>query len=241
MVEFLAGLSYIKHGLQLLIKPGIRGYVVIPLFINTLIFTLIIIFGAGLFNDLIELITDRWAWLEWIRWLLWPLFLLICLTIVFFCFSLATNLLCSPFNGFLSEAVQRTLSGQSPAASAGGGGLLAEMRQSMRSELLKLRYVLLRAIPLLLLFLIPVIQIAAPAIWFIFASWMLSLEFLDYPMSNNGIVFPAARPILRQHRALALGFGAGITLFAMIPVINFITIPVAVAGATQLWIDRIKS
>lgn len=241
MVEFLTGLSYIKLGLQLLIKPGIRGYVVIPLIINTLIFTLIIIFGADLFNDLIELITDRWAWLEWIRWLLWPLFLLICLTIVFFCFSLATNLLCSPFNGFLSEAVQRTLTGQSPVISAGGGGLLAEMLQSMRSELLKLRYFLLRSIPLLLLFLIPVIQIAAPAIWFIFASWMLSLEFLDYPMSNNGVAFPAARPILRQHRGLVLGFGAGITLFAMVPVINFITIPVAVTGATQLWIDRIKS
>ena len=241
MIEFLAGLSYIKQGLLLLIKPGVRGYVVIPLLINTLIFTLIIIFGAGQFNNLIELITDRWAWLEWIRWLLWPLFLLICLTIVFFCFSLATNLLCSPFNGFLSEAVQRVLTGQSPAASAGGGGLLAEMRQSMKSELLKLRYFMLRAILLLLLFLVPVLQVAAPAIWFIFASWMLSLEFLDFPMSNNGIAFPEARPILRRHRALVLGFGAGLTLFAMVPVINFITIPVAVAGATRLWIDRIKN
>jgi CysZ protein len=86
-----------------------------------------------------------------------------------------------------------------------------------------------------------VIQIAAPAIWFIFASWILSLEFLDYPMSNNGVVFSSARPILLQHRALALGFGAGVTLFAMVPVINFITIPVGVAGATRLWIDRIKN
>ncbi|TAJ93446.1 MAG: sulfate transporter CysZ [Gammaproteobacteria bacterium] len=241
MTEFLAGLSYIKIGLQLLLKPGIRRYVIIPLIINTLIFTAIIIYGAGQLNDLIEAITKHWPWLEVVRWLLWPVFLLICLTIVFFCFSLATNLLCSPFNGFLSEAVQRTLTGQAPAASARTGGLLAEMRHAVKAELSKLGYFLLRAIPLLLLFLIPVIQIAAPAIWFIFASWMLSLEFLDYPMSNNGVVFSSARPILRQHRALALGFGAGVTLFAMVPVINFITIPVGVAGATRLWIDRIKN
>ena len=242
MIDFLAGLSYIKSGLRLVIKPGIRLYVLVPLMINTLLFSLIIVYGAGLLNDLIDLISSRWAWLEWALLLLWPLFLMICLTIVFFCFSLMANLLCSPFNGFLAEAVQIALSGQKAAEGSGPGrSISSEMLRAMKSEIVKLRYFLIRAVPLLLLFLIPMIQIAAPLLWFIFASWMLCLEYLDYPMGNNGIPFAEARQILRKHRSLAVGFGTGILLCTMIPVVNFIAIPVAVAGATQLWTERLRS
>jgi CysZ protein len=36
-------------------------------------------------------------------------------------------------------------------------------------------------------------------------------------------------------RLTALGFGGGVTLLMMIPLLNFAAMPAAVVGATRLW------
>jgi CysZ protein len=36
-------------------------------------------------------------------------------------------------------------------------------------------------------------------------------------------------------------FGALISLFTMIPVLNLVIMPVAVCGATAMWVDRYRS
>jgi CysZ protein len=89
-------------------------------------------------------------------------------------------------------------------------------------------------------FIIPVVQVAAPFIWVVFGAWMLALEYLEYPMNNHGRLFPEVRQALRQRRGLALGFGAAVLLLTLIPVVNFIAMPVAVAGATKLWVERLR-
>jgi CysZ protein len=70
---------------------------------------------------------------------------------------------------------------------------------------------------------------------------MLAISYLDYPMANHGLSFPEQRRQLGQRRYLALGFG-GATMFALaIPLVNFLVIPAAVAGATILWVERLES
>jgi CysZ protein len=241
MHELLTGLGYVPAGLKLVCRPGIRLYVLIPLLINTLIFTAIIIFGANQLNAMIEGIVSRWEWLDWTRWLLWPVFLIICLTIVFFCFSVFANLVCAPFNGFLAGAVESALTGNEPGAGIGLTQLPAEIVSAMKSESIKFIYFMVRALPLLVLFLIPLIQLIAPVLWFLFCAWMLALEYLDYPLGNNSIDFSNTRQLLAKHKGLVLGFGIGVMIITMIPVINFIAIPVAVSGATILWVKKINT
>lgn len=240
MNNFVNGARYLFTGIKLLLKPGIRLFVIIPLLVNSLLFTGVIIYGAELISDLIRYISDKWSWLEWIGWLLWPLFVIVALTIVFFCFSILANLIAAPFNGFLAAAVEARITGSRVSDNGGMGGIIREFVDSMKSEGIKFVYFLVRAIPLLLLFLIPLIQVAAPFIWVIFGAWMIALEYLDFPMANHGKLFPEIRAILKNHRALALGFGMSTLMMTMIPVINFIAMPAAVAGATCLWLDHIK-
>jgi len=38
-----------------------------------------------------------------------------------------------------------------------------------------------------LLFIIPVINIAAPILWLLFSAWYMTLEYTDYPMANSGL------------------------------------------------------
>lgn len=238
MAEFLAGPGYALAGFRIVLRPGVRRYLLLPLLINSLLFAAAISFGAGLVGDLSRELSAQWAWAEWLVWLLWPLFIVVVLLVGFFFFSVLANLLGAPFNGFLAAAVERSLTGRSPPDS--GRGLAGEIAAAARSELRKLGYFVLRAVPLLLLFLIPVVQLAAPLVWVVFGAWMLALEYLDYPMGNHGMLFPQIRAELRRRRGLALGFGAAVLLLTLIPVVNFIAMPVAVAGATRLWVERLR-
>ena len=233
MKNFTLGFNYLLSGFGLILKPGIRLYVVIPLLINTLLFAAVIYYGASTLSGLIENLTAQWQWLEWLTWLIWPLFVVISLTIVFFCFSIIANLIGAPFNGFLAQAVERRLTGRNIESDV-SLSLFQIIIVSIKSEFQKFLYFLVRALPLLLLFIIPLVHVAAPLIWFLFSAWMLAIEYSDYPLGNHDIVFAEQRKILASNRQLAFGFGTAVMLLTLIPVVNFIVMPVAVAGATKM-------
>jgi CysZ protein len=81
----IIGAGYLLRGLKLITQSGIRRYVVLPLAINTLLFALLIWYGASRFNSFIDWLLP--AWLEWLEWLLWPLFAVSALLILFCTFQ----------------------------------------------------------------------------------------------------------------------------------------------------------
>jgi len=228
------------QGLHLLRTPGLRRYVAVPLLVSTVCFAGAV-YGLGYWLDgLLNGLLDKLpAWLDWLRYLLWPMFALAALLVVFYGFSILTNLVAAPFNGLLAEAVEQHLSGQ-PIDTGGWRELLADIVPSLLSELRKLLYFALRAIPLGILFLIPGINVAAPLLWALFSAWMLAIEYLDYPMANHRLHFAAQRRMLRTRRGLAYGFGGATLLLTLVPVINFIAMPAAVAGASALWVGEFR-
>jgi len=234
MKQFSQGFKYLLSGFKLIIKPGVRLYVLMPLLINSLLFATAIIYGASELNSLIDKLLLQWEWLEWLAWLLWPIFVIVALAIVFFCFSIIANLIGAPFNGFLAEAVEKNLTGKSIDSNS-NQTLIQIIIISIKSEFQKLLYFAVRALPLLILFIIPMVNVAAPLIWFLFTAWMLTLEYGDYPMGNHDILFKQQREIFASNRQLAFGFGSGVMLLTMIPIVNFLAMPVAVAGATRMY------
>jgi CysZ protein len=238
MQDFISGIKYVTAGFSLITRPGIRLYMLIPMLINAILFAGVITFGAHLLGDFID--TTLTGWLEWLRWLLWPLFVIIALTIVFFCFSIVANLIAAPFNGFLAEATEVHLTSIKLSDAGNLKQLPADIIKAIKSEFKKFTYFSIRAIPLLILFVIPLIQIAAPFLWLIFGAWMLALEYMDFPMGNHGVTFPKQRQTLWSKRKITFGFGIGALILTLIPVANFIAIPVIVCGATKMWVERIR-
>lgn len=238
MTDFITGFKYVLSGFRLIIQPGIRIYVLIPFLINMLLFASAIAYGSNILSDFIE----SWStgWWEWTKWILWPLFIIVSLAVIFFCFSILANLIAAPFNGFLAEAVECRLSNITFTDTGGIRAIPGEIAKAIKSESKKFLYFLIRAIPLLLLFIIPVAQIAAPFLWLLFGSWMLALEYMDYPMGNHGIIFPEQRKIMTTKKKQTFGFGMGVMFVTFIPVINFIAMPVAVAGASKMWVEKLK-
>lgn len=236
----LTGAGYLLRGFGLLVRPGVRRYVAAPLLVNVLIFGVLLYL---LWSQLgpIRIYVEGWLpdWLDFLAWAALPVLVLLSLLVLFFGFSTAGNLIAAPFNSLLSEAVERRL-GPRPGVAAGGAlSLLGEAARDVRSELRKAAYFLTRALPLLLLFLVPVVNLAAPLLWLAFSAWMLAVEYADYPMANRGLRFAAQRQLLARRRFLVLGFGAATSLALLVPGLNLAVIPAAVAGATALWVEQL--
>ncbi|MHB8424753.1 MAG: EI24 domain-containing protein [Gammaproteobacteria bacterium] len=98
------------------------------------------------------------------------------------------------------------------------------------------RAILIGVLGLLLLF-VPLFDMLTPLLWFAFTTWMLAIQYSDYPLSNRRVGFAVQRPLLKQQRARLLGFGIAAALCTLIPLVNFIIMPAAVAGATLLWVE----
>jgi len=235
------GIGYLLQGFGLIFKPGLRRYVLIPLLINVILFGGLIWFGVSQFETFMDwLMPEIPSWLQWLAWLFWILFGLSALLIVFFTFSLLANIIGAPFNTLLAEATEFYLTGQLPEDAGGWKKMLAEIIPTLLDELRKLIYLIAWSIPFLILFLIPVINIVAPFTWLAFSAWMLTIEYADYPMGNHGMRADEQKIRLGKKRLLSVGFGGAVTVTTMIPVLNFLVMPAAVAGATLMWVREFK-
>jgi CysZ protein len=239
IADITKGAVYLGRGFQIIRQPGIRLYAVMPLVINIVLFAGLIWFGYGQFSPLVDkmlsLIPEFFDFLRWVIWLIVSTFTAI---IVFFTFTPIANIVAAPFNALLSEKIEARLSGETIVSNK---GFITMVGDSMLSQSRKLVYILLWSAALLLISLIPVINFIAPILWVIFGSWMLSLEYLDYPMGNHELDFKQEKQILAARKGLALGFGGSVMVLTSIPLINFIVMPVSVAGATVLWVEQLAA
>ena len=229
----MGGLGYWLAGLRLMWQPGLRRFTLIPLFINTLLFGLAGWLLFSMAGDWVEgLLPD---WLDFLYWLLMPIVVLGLLLVTFFTFTLVANLIAAPFNAVLAARVEAHLTGHSPPED--DKGVITGAVGAIAGEVGRLLYLAAWAIPLVILWLIPGLNLLAPFAWFVFSAWMMSLEYIDNPAGNHGLSFREQRQRLRQRPALTLGFGSLMTLMTMVPVANFLAMPVGVCGATRMWVE----
>jgi CysZ protein len=235
MKDLFSGPRYLLEGFALLRKPGLRRFVLVPLLVNVLLFAGLIWWAFNWVDATAHyLIAQLPDWLQWLSYLIVPVFVLASVVLIFYGFSLVANLIAAPFNGLLAEAVEGYVTG-TPLES-GWSQVLRDLLPSLFSELRKLVYFGLRAVPLLVLLLVPGVNIVASLLWVLFSAWMMAVQYLDYPMANHSLFFKEQRARLRRRPLLAWSFGGPVMLITMIPVLNFFVMPAAVAGATLIWV-----
>ncbi len=234
----LLGIRYFGRGFSLLSNKGLKRFVALPILINALLMTALIYFGGGYLVEKIQWVID-WlpSWLSWLYWLILPVAALTLISITLYFFSAILNLIASPFNGLLSEAVETKVTGAVIPDEA-MGQLIA---RTLQRELKKLGYFIPRYLGLLVISFIPVINVVSPVLWFIFGAWVLTLQYLDYALDNNGHSFEDLHKALKLQPLTTLGFGFVVAIGFMIPVVNLFVMPAAVCGATLYWSEQIKA
>ena len=229
------------RGARMLGHPSLRLFVIIPLAVNILIFGSLIGLGFSYLSDLM----DSWMagipeWLGFITWIIWPLIILTVGLISGYLFTSVALLIASPFNALLAEKTEELVTGKPVDSLEGLGAALLALPRGIVRELAKLLYYVPMAALVLLLSFIPGLNAIAPVLWFLLGAWMMSIQFVDYPMDNHQLSFADVKEAVRSRRLSSMGFGGIVALCAGIPVINFIVVPAAVVGATLLWCEELN-
>ncbi len=236
------GAHYFAQGWQLIRLPGIRRFVLLPLLINSILMGGAFIWLFHQLHDwLPRLMSHIPGWLQWLSYLLWPLTVISIILIFSYFFSTIANWIAAPFCGLLAERLEEQLIG-SPMPESSWGALINDVPRIMQREWQKLARYLPRAVLLFLLYFVPGIgQSLAPVLWFLFNAWMLSIQYLDYPFDNHKVSFSTMRRSLYQRKSDTMQFGALVGLFTMIPILNLVIMPIAVCGATAMWVDNYRA
>lgn len=238
-----SGIDYFFQGFSLIKTKGLRSFVLIPLSINILLFisAFYFLFGeiAYYITYVINLVPD---WLGWFKevlvYLLWPIAVISVLLIFALIFGTLANWIAAPFNGLLAEKVEAHLTGQAINDSS-ALDVVKDIPRTIGRELTKLRYYLPRALGFLILFfLLPVI---GQVLWFLFSAWMMSVQYADYPFDNHKVPFAKMKSQLLSDKSMTFSFGIMVNVCALIPILNFIVMPVAICGATAMWVNEHKT
>ncbi|MGB0732866.1 MAG: sulfate transporter CysZ [Pontibacterium sp.] len=234
----IRGAGYLAKGVSYLPEPSVRPFIIVPLIVNIFLFSGAIWLLLDQFDYLMELSLGVLpSWLSWLSVLLYPVFAVGIVLMVYYTFTLVANFIAAPFNGLLSEVVERNLRGET-VSSDGWKELVALIPRSIGRELAKLAYFIPRFLLILVISFIPVINVIAPFLWFAFGAWMMAIQYCDYPMDNNKVSFKDMKLLLKQQRLTSLGFGVFVQLLMMIPLVNLLVMPAAVVGATFYWVDE---
>jgi CysZ protein len=223
--------GFLFKGLTLLSSPELRKFIIIPILINVVLYSGALVLSYFYISDLIDQFIP--GWLHWLSWILWPLFFISFFIVGFFTFTIFANMLASPFYGKLSAKTLAMVSGQVVATEE------QPLPKVLFAELKRMGYLGTRALPLLVLSIIPGINVLAPLLWALFGAWGMALEYLAYPLENQGVLFSEQKELVKSVRLGALSFGGLAVLGLTIPVLNIIVAPAAVIGAT-LYFNEIK-
>lgn len=215
--------GFLLRGIRLLPNPKLRLFVVIPVLVNIVLYGTALALGYYYVDMLIARFIPES--LQWLSWILWPLFFISFFIAAFFTFTVLANLIASPFYGILAARTLAVISGRSHIEEQ-------PMLRVVAAELRRMLYIMTRMLPLLILFFIPVINIVASFALSLFGAWCLAMEFMAYPLENDGLLFDEQKRLLKGVWPGALSFGALTMIGLTVPVVNIIVGPAAVIGST---------
>ncbi|MGK9065523.1 sulfate transporter CysZ [Stutzerimonas chloritidismutans] len=236
-ITALSGPQYLREGLRMILSPGLRLFVILPVTVNLLLFAGLIYFALSRFGTWVDTFMPSLPdWLSFLEYLLWPLFVALVVLMVFFTFTMLANIIAAPFNGFLAEKVETVARGEDSSPPFSWAELIAMLPRTLGREARKLAYFAPRALGLLVLSFIPVVNIVAAPLWLLFGIWMMAVQYIDYPADNNKMSWAEMMVWLRQRRWKSLSFGAVTYAALLVPGLNLLIMPAAVAGATVFWV-----
>lgn len=239
--EIKSGLGYFTMGWYLITQSGLRRFVIMPIILNIILmiglFGLFITQAQNMIDWVMGFLPD---WLSWMSAILFIVSLALILMLFYFSFTMLSGFIAAPFNGLLAEKVEKMLTGE-VLIETGTWDFIKDIPRMLAREWQKLCYSLPRYLILFLLGFMPVVgQSIVPIVAFIFGAWMTAIQYCDYPFDNHKIPFKTMRFKLAQNRAQSLLFGTLVTLCTFVPIVNLVIMPVAVCGATAMWVDTYR-
>lgn len=247
--SWMQGVLALAAGYRLLISRPLRAYAIIPALLSISLLISGFFWLSHWLNQQLQSWSGWFGWLpdwltSWLNGLLWLSGFALFLVLANFLFLSLSSLIASPFNSLLSDKTRRVLGeplSDDPFRWSQLGRLLLH---SLQRELAKLFYMLPHISLLLLLsllsFWLPLLNLLTSGLWLLLGSWLLAVQYLDYPADSQGLSLSQTLEVLRRKRLTVLSFGFACYLLVWVPGLNLLLVPAAICGATRLWLQLEK-
>lgn len=156
--------------------------------------------------------------------------------IVAFAFVSVGLILSAPFNDILSAAVEEKLTGRALKRDM---PMWEFVKFTMTNESKKISLVAIIQASLFIVNLIPGAgQVTFVVLSATFISFVMAYEFTGYTLDRKGYSFAEKRMFILSRFGRAMGFGALAGVISLVPVVNFLLMPVSVAGGTVFAVEN---
>ena len=223
-------------------------WAILPTIINIVVFTLAFALFVFFYPDISGLATGfvpqtppqtwyAWFWVAPLRFVGWGIGLLVLLTalvVLYVLFLLLGTTIAAPFLAVLAQRVEGLVTGRPQEEDPTTFGTVQSIGVSIVDELTKLGFFLVVQLTCLLLALRPVLTPLIAIVATLFTMLFLPLEYAGFAMDHRHLRFAQRRHFIWHHRWLMLGFGAAAFLTLLVPLLNFLCLPVLVTGGTLL-------
>ena len=222
-------------------NPGLATYIIIPFLLNVTLFSLVVYYGFGFFQEMVLSRipdADAWYWF-FLHYLLLALGIFVILMLVFFTFTVIGSLIASPFNDLLSERTEAALIGNKREELFSFSTFIEDAKRTLRNQLRMVGMFIAGMLLLLLLNFLPVIgsvmYSVLSVLWVIF---FLIVEYTGYVFSRKRLLFKEQRHLIYSRFSMMFGFGCALFCILAIPFMQFVIIPLGVVGGTRMLFDE---
>jgi CysZ protein len=210
-------------------RPGILLWLVPPLLITLLLDVLVFWFAFGWMRERIGGWMPSWAQAGWVVTGAQAFAAVGMVLLLGWTFAWLFLLLSSPFQDYISAAVEKDR-GKFVPDPTGVGGFLRSIALSLVQSLI----LLLLTVPVMLLGFIPVF---GPIVVFLWSAFVMGFSFFTIPAGRTARRLADRVALARSHPKGMLGLGAVVAVAALVPFLNVIFLPVFVVAGTLLYLE----
>ena len=234
-------LNHLIDGVKIAFSKECRAFVIIPIIINIFVMSLGGYFIFSYLNDFIFGLADNWPdFLKFVAYILSTILAIVLGFVGCYFFSTVATIIASPFYGFLSDKVEKMLTGKN-ANDDTVMDAIKDVPRILKREAQKQIFFLPRALLCLIITIIPGLNVISPILWFLLTAWMACLQYCDYAYDNHKTAIALMRKDLRDNRLSTFIFGMIVSIGISIPIINLILPPAAVCAGTKYYLQIQKS
>ncbi|MCE9609149.1 MAG: EI24 domain-containing protein [Chthoniobacter sp.] len=232
---FAHGLMSLPRALGVLWRaPRVLLWLAPPLLITLLLDVAVFSFAFDWIRAWIAGLLPASGWLASLRTVLDVLGAAVVIVLLGLSFSWVFLALASPFQDFISAAVEREVRGSAVPDPAGISGFLRSLLQSLVQAVVLTFFSLI----FLLLAFFPVV---GPILFFVWSAFALGYSFVSVHSGRTGQTFAERRAFARRHLGAVMGLGSIVAATALIPLANVLLMPIFVVAGTLLHLDAAPS
>ena len=210
--------------------PRVLLWLAPPLLITLLLDAVVFYFAFDWMRDWIAGLLPASGWLAPLRALLDVLGAVVVIVALGWSFTWLFLLLASPFQDYISAAVERAVRGSAVPDPAGISGFIRSILQSL------VQAVALTFLSLIFL-LLALVPVAGPVLFFVWSAFALGYSFVSVHSGRTGQRFAERRAFARRHLGAVMGLGAVVAAVSLVPLANVMLMPVFVVAGTLLHLD----